>query len=369
MISSVALVLAVLSVSLVCAENQRTCEYVYSDWGICTNDTQTRSMICVCDGKGDYDLTFCLEQNIVVAALKRPCDSSKLACNWRWTLWSECTAACDGGNVTREQVCMCDGMRVSAPDDYCDLSQRFGREVAVCNSFACDKTPARSKTYWMEQAEAGEWPMEDAVFNCSKGFDGNATNPKGKRYSRILLSKDLFGHPQWLYLAREWIAAKLNLASGVQFPPEILPLLGQAEALLEKCNGWTGKDYYLGVAIKQKLGRTNNNIGGLEHVDEQVARVIHYTFQQGGADTQSTLGLLIAIPAIAIVVIGVIIGLTIYYIREKNNSVVEQAVFDSHDEESTDEPLAKPAKGGDNLSPVAGIEEDKFDHSESSEHL
>jgi len=344
----------------------RVCEYVYSDWSMCVNGTQHRSMVCVCDGKGTEDLTFCLEQNIVVASLTQPC-SDKLVCKWRWTFWSACSASCGGGNVTRDEVCMCEGMKASSPDDYCDLSQRYGTEVAPCNTFACGKTPAHSKTYWMQKAEDGDWPIRDGVFNCSLSTPANVTSPKGKKYSKILMSKDDLGHPQWFFLAKEWIAVKLNIANGATFTEDILVLVNDVERLLEKCDGWTGNDFYLGVSAKEKLGRTNNNIGGLEHVDVQVSKIMNFDWSNQ-AKQNSNAALYVIVPCVAILVIGFIIGMTSYYIREKNHAVVDRGVFDSQEESSAEEPLKQK---GDNLSPMVNLEnEEKFDHSDSgSEHV
>jgi len=131
------------------------------------------------------------------------------------------------------------------------------------------------------------------------------------------------------------------MANGVNFTKEARDIIAEVGSLLEYCGGWPNKEKYEVYAAKEKLGRINNNLGGLGNVDQQMAQLFG-----GGNNNEvekySLPGLLImviAIPMAAVLVIGIAIGLTVYYVREKKNAVVEQAAFESEDEPSDDTPL------------------------------
>jgi len=191
--------------------------------------------------------------------------------------------------------------------------------------------------------------MADGTFNCSRGFDPNMTdaeNPRGKKYSEVLKEPrpERFQFYEWYFIAKEWVAAKLNIANGAKLSPEATMEIERIGYLLEYCNGWPYYDIYEIYAGKEKLGRINNNIGGLANVDREMALL-----SGGGSSTDDedevksrstvTLILVIAIPLAAILILGVVIAITVYHVREKKTAVQDQAAFESEDDPSEGEPL------------------------------
>jgi len=232
---------------------------------------------------------------------------------------------------------MCDGDDVPADNEYCDDFLHIGDEVAECNTFGCEELPAFNKLYWLARADDGFWPMPDETFECSLGADSNSntTTPKGKHYSSILReeSPQTAAHPEWYYLAKEWIAAKLNIANGVRFTNDNVALVNKVGAILEDCNGWTGKQLYDVYSAKEKLGRMNNNIGGLEHVDQQVAILAKGNgVVYDDAQTKSTIAMVIVIPCAAILIVLIVAGVFVHQKRQSRYLVVEKTEFESEDE-------------------------------------
>jgi len=207
----------------------------------------------------------------------------------------------------------------------------------------------------MNQDENGYWPIPDGTFNCSLGLDTTDTpsdNPKGKTYSEVLSDPAPEKHKNyvWYYVAKEWIAAILNVENGAQFTPQAKAVIAQIGVLLQYCDGWPTVDEYEVYGGKEKLGRINNNIGGLSNVDEEMALlssggVSQYpnTGESQGSSPTPTLAVFIAVPLVAVLIIGIVIGLAVYYVREKKNAVVEQAAFESEDEPSDGDPLQASA--------------------------
>jgi len=350
--------------------NQGTCNFVYGQWTACADGQMNRTVVCTCDGVASPDLTECLKQHNSINPIVADCDDDddgdddddddddgdddeedEQVCGWRWTKWTMCTAECGGGNTTRQQVCVCEGDNVIVGDEWCDPSTRFGNESDPCNAYACGAVPAYNKMYWIYEDEEGKWPMADGIFNCSMGVDPNDTaadSPKGKSYSSVLLdpSPQDHNHAEWYFIAKEWIAAILNIANGVKFSPDALQAISEIGQLLEYCDGWPTKDIYEVYAGREKLGRINNNIGGLSNVDQEMAFLQSLANSNSGSGSSSegigsslTITMVIAIPSIAIMIVGIIIGVTVYIVRERNYAVVEKAAFESEDEASEGEPL------------------------------
>jgi len=293
-------------------------------------------------------------QHYSVSPITRECDEDsdvqlpELECRWKWTKWSPCTKTCASGNTTRWQVCVCKGYTRAAPDEYCLTMPRYGEETTTCNEFVCGQVPAYNKVYWMIRDDGGYWPIPDATFNCSMGIDPNDTAtdlPRGKKYSQVLEDPEPESHKhfEWYFLAKEWIACKLNLENGAKFTAEAIGIINEIGNLLEYCDGWPTKDQFEVYGGKEKLGRINNNIGGLANVDQQMAMIANggasANGNTGAPKTSPTLAVFIAVPLVAILVIGIVIGLAVYYVREKKNAVVEQAAFESEDEPSEGDAL------------------------------
>jgi len=349
-----ALVLAICSISILLSSTQVTypCEFVYSNWTTCTEGRQNRSAACICD-KTTNHFSTCLKKEISVLPLSRECNGdderSMFDCKWKWTKWSGCSRECGGGNTTRKQVCVCRGYG-AAPEDYCIDTPHYGVEICPCNDFPCGDTPAFNKMYWMHKDEEGFWPMVDGTFNCTLGVDPNVSdheNPRGKKYSEVLRDPEpeSYKHYEWYYLAKEWIACRLNIANGAKMTPEAMQVIEEMGKLLEYCNGWPEHDKYDIYAGKEKLGRINNNIGGLSNVDDEMALLTgggksgNDEREGSGPNASLTLVLVVAIPVLAIFILGIVIGLTVYHVREKKAAVQDQAAFESEDEPSEGEPL------------------------------
>eukprot|EP01123_Difflugia_compressa_P009614 TRINITY_DN323_c0_g2_i6.p1 TRINITY_DN323_c0_g2~~TRINITY_DN323_c0_g2_i6.p1 ORF type:complete len:309 (-),score=76.38 TRINITY_DN323_c0_g2_i6:183-1109(-) len=274
-------------------------------------------------------------------------------CTWKWTRWSRCSAPCGGGNTTRSQVCICEGREVPAPNEWCDEEEYYGNETCECNQYQCGSVPAFNKNYWINHLP--DWPIDPQIrFNCSLGYDINSTDtPKGKTYARVLTDLHPEQHPhfEWYYLAKEWITVRLNIANGITIPASALSVVDDVGHLLEDCKEWPNDQKYVIFAGKEKLGRLNNNIGGLSNVDAQMAILSQSSLatsdtQSESSNSTGTLALTILIPVIAALLIGIAVGLTVYYVKEKSNNVVEQAAFESEDEPSDDSPLRT---GGNNV--------------------
>jgi len=379
--TAIIMAVCVLYITLTSANVSGTsgnCQFVYTNWTACAAGRQNRTISCACGGKPTVSLSPCLVQHYSVSPISRECDEDsdvelpELECKWKWTKWVPCTKPCDTGNTSRWQVCVCQGYSRAAPDEYCLTMPRYGKEATTCNEFACGQVPAYNKGYWILRDDEGYWPIPDATFNCSHGIDPNDTAddiPRGKKYSEVLKDDEPESHKhfEWYFLAKEWIACKLNMENGAIFTPEATSVITEIGLLLEYCNGWPTKDQFEIYAGKEKLGRINNNIGGLANVDQEMALL-----ENGGASangnteapiTSPTLAVFIAVPLVALLVIGIVIGLAVYYVREKKNAVVEQAAFESEDEPSEGDPLQTGGVVQDPLTQNVPLESDKPAHS------
>jgi hypothetical protein len=334
-----------------------SCTYVYGDWSQCYDDVQNRTVRCNC-GDRMVDLLACYQVLPPPHPAERDCNvdtdepeeaaNLNLICKWKWSKWSDCSQECNGGNTTRSAACLCQGLVDAVDVKYCDLSVPR-EEVAPCNEFTCGEVPALNKLYWAAREEEYQqlrashanldrkefWPIEDAVFNCSLGFDP-ADSPKGKTFSQVLADEEprAHKHDRWYFLAKEYIACRLNQANGVQFSEEGLRIIDQTGKLLENCAGWEPVEVPAIYARKEKLGRLNNNIGGLSNVDQQVGLVGEdRPIFEDGYNNRTYLIVLIAVPLGAILMIILVLALSIHYVRDHKDTVIERAEFDSEDDE------------------------------------
>jgi hypothetical protein len=180
--------------------------------------------------------------------------------------------------------------------------------------------------------------MENGKFNCSLGEDPE-DSPKGKTYYEVLSDPRPSTHKNsaWYFLAKEWIAAKLNIANGAQFPSDGQKVAIEVGQILEQCGGFPDDKLPEIYALKEKLGRLNNNIGGLENVDNQMTLMMggNQNLGSDGPSSRLTFILAIAVPLGAVLLVAVALAFTIYYVRQKT-SVAAKDKFESEDEE---EPL------------------------------
>jgi len=311
-----------------------SCQYVYGDWSECINNSQNRTVRCVCDEE-TVDAVQCA--GIVVLPVTQEC-VEYMNCKWKWSRWTACSEVCGGGNTTRVPQCYCDEMMTPVEDDKCDVNLFYGRETVPCNEFDCGDVPALNKLYWISKDETTTWPIENKTFNCSLGYDEGEDSPMGKSYSQVLSDPypATHNHFEWYFLAKEWITAELNMANGVVFSPEAMEVINSVSGLLENCAGFSDDQIPLVYALKEKLGRLNNNIGGLSNVDEQMSLITSGSNSDERDDGfgRMTFILAIAVPLAAVVIIAVALALTIYYVRDKTTVAKEE--FESEDEE---EPL------------------------------
>jgi len=312
------------------------CVYVYGEWSECADAMQSRTVDCSCNKVGVEDVRCA---DLVKLPVEQTCEMMYTNCRWKWSRWTLCTTECGGGNTTRVPQCFCDQSMAPVADQLCPAQLYYGREVVSCNQFQCGEVPALNKLYWMAKDETTNWPIENRIFNCSRGRD-EEDSPFGQTYSQVLSDPYPADHKhyEWYYLAKEWVAAQLNMANGVIFSPEALQVIQCVGDLLEDCRGFSDDQIPQIYALKEKLGRLNNNIGGLSNVDAQVAMVVG----AGNSDpndahrsSRLTFILAIAVPVAAIMVIALALGLTVYYVRDKTRTTVE---FESEDEESPEVP-------------------------------
>jgi len=310
---------------------------MYGDWSDCVAGQQTRTKQCVCAGTL-VDSQKCVQLQMLPEEQK--CALLLQSCEFVWSKWSVCTAACNGGNMTRIPECFCNGQTEnSVPNHFCNMQEYFGRETVPCNQFACGHVPALNKIYWMSRIGSINWPIVNYVFNCTRGYDPE-DSPKGKTYSEILADPSPSSHKNylWYYLAKEWVVAQLNIANGVKFPVEALQVIKEVGKLLEKCDGYSVEDPLL-YSLKEKLGRLNNNIGGLSNVDVQTAMMTAGSIMagkpgneiDGDHNSRLTFILAIAVPVAAVMIIAFALGLTVYYVRDRTTVAKEE--FESEDDE------------------------------------
>jgi len=256
-------------------------------------------------------------------------------CKWIWTRWSKCTAECGGGNTTRIPECNCNGELTE--NKKCDVNYYYGRETVGCNEYKCGNIPALNKLYWMSETDTNSWPMENSKFNCSLGEDPE-DSPKGKTYYEVLSEPRPSTHKNaaWYSLAKEWITALLNIANGAQFPSDGVKVVIEVGKMLEQCGGFSDGQLPEIYASKEKLGRLNNNIGGLQNVDDQMTLMRgNENLDSDARSSRLTFILAIAVPLGAVLLVAVALAFTIYYVRQKT-SVAAKDKFESEDEE---EPL------------------------------
>jgi len=279
---------------------------------------------CLCDGiKSEME-----KCNYTKPVVQQDCE-----CKWRWARWSRCSSECGGGNTTRIPECHCNNEL--SQDSKCDNNFYFAREVVSCNEYDCGNVPALNKLYWSSTAPEN-WPIVNEKFNCSKGFDPE-DSPKDLTYYDILADPHPSSHlhPEWHLLAKEWITSSLNLANGVNFPLDAQKLILLVGDILEQCTGWPEEELPQIYTFKEKLGRLNNNIGGLDNVDTQLSFVLGGGNQNHGeSESRITIILAIAIPLIALLIVAVAITMLVWYVSRKTETVKEK--FESEDE---DEPL------------------------------
>jgi len=314
------------------------CEYIYGNWTACIQNTQSRSYACTCGGVVSSDQTLC-NSSLLIA-------SQYCECKWRWSKWSICTARCGGGNTTRIPQCYCNHDQLTSNDSQCEGTLYFGLETVPCNQYECGQVFALNKLYWISGSNIENWPIENEVFNCSLGEDPDDT-PKGLTFYDILSDPTTTAHkhPEWYLLAKEWITAKLNLANGVDFSSESIQIIQTVGALLDNCAGYSDDQIPQIFTLKEKLGRLNNNIGGLENVDIQTTILIGEKTRNDDSREESRVALIlaIAIPLWAVVIVALAVSFTIYYVRQKTATLAIDR-FESEDDEEG-EPLQNEPSG------------------------
>jgi len=301
---------------------------------------QTRTIDCVCGGVA-VDVEQCKDMQPL--PVEETCEETFVNCKWKWSRWTLCSMDCGGGgNTTRISQCICDSHDSPVSDDHCDINLHFGRETVSCNQFSCGEVQAFNKLYWISIDDSLNWPIQNTKFNCSLGYD-TEESPLGRTYSEVLTDpySSTHKHFEWFFLAKEYITAQLNIANGVKFSSEALQVITEAGQVLERCEGFPEDEIPLIFGLKEKLGRLNNNIGGLSNVDSQVAMMVGTTGRDNDNDNdvmkspRHIMIMAIAVPVAAVVLIALAFGLTIYYVREKTVISIEE--FESEDDDATND--------------------------------
>jgi len=293
-------------------------------------------------------------------------DEVEIECRWKWSKWKTCTKSCNTGNTTRMGLCVCAGFGIPFPDSECaDVPNPLGTEVVTCNQHKCGQIAACNKICWMGILDQNvKHNITDGIFQCSLGCPSDDTCPKGKTFSQVLTEQvpAMAANEEWYYLAKEWYAAILNQAAGFSFPPLAIQAINQASQLLENCDGWGPNEMKLLAfvySVKEKLNRANNEIGGLDDVDDQVASMVggdnSQDMDNGESQKSTILAVAISVPMAAIAIISVAIMFSIYYARRKTYVVVQPN--EAHVPESTlvdhgtgEVPLQDQQKGEDSSS-------------------
>jgi len=259
----------------------------------------------------------------------------EITCRWKWSKWKPCSKSCDSGNTSRVGMCVCDGFDMPFADSQCtDVPNPLDTEVVSCNEHPCGEKAACNKRCWMEILEKNQHNnLTDGIYQCSLGCTTDDTCPKGKTYAQVLTEPvpSMAENAEWYYLAKEWYAAILNQEAGVSLSPLAVEAINNAMILLENCAGWSPEEMQLLAmvyVVKEKLNRANNEIGGLDTVDEQVAMMLGGETGTGtdtseSSSQKSLLGVYISIPMAAVAIIAVAIMVAIYYVRRKSYMVVE----------------------------------------------
>jgi len=347
---------------------------IWSDWGdfgACADNLMTRTKNCTCNGilataaqcpvgVSSTETVGCLESNSVDTTSDID-DEPAFVCSWKWSKWTPCTQPCGDdpvGMTTRIQECWCVDMTLQQNDTMCESEGLQSTENVVCNDFDCDTQRPHNKLYWINRATTmtssiyKPWPLStNTTFKCSRGDEFHFSSI----YWLAILEAAIYAsNPVWHYLAKEYIPARLNLASGCVLGTDTFSALDDAQYLLAKCSNFSAGEITLAYATKEKLARFNNGIGGLSNVDVQMGLA-----SAGGGNSGEEAGwenstVILPLAITCIVLFGIVLLYSIYLLRVKQRQrqtamVVENETFLSSSEDDEEEDNGKDDRSAEEL--------------------
>jgi len=216
--------------------------------------------------------------------------------------------------------------------------------VAECNNFDCGGIRPHNKLYWLSAARTDQqmaWPLPlNSSFPCSRG--------DSLHFSELswwgILEDDVYSiNPAWHLLAKEYIAASLNNASGCVLSDDVIISMKTAQFILAKCDNFTNDESSRAYVTKEKLARFNNGIGGLSDVEDQLGLIEggggsdDLLDDDGGLNSaESGFGAVVPIVVFALLLVGLLMVYAIHLFRKKhqdNVAVYENESFAASDDE------------------------------------
>jgi hypothetical protein len=96
------------------------------------------------------------------------------------------------------------------------------------------------------------WPISESTLLCGETwYDLLWTQPEGD---------------PWVILAHQWIGAHLNWGSGVEMPPDIEPLMSEANWYLSECGADESLEARM-IELAELLDAYNNGLAGVAHCE------------------------------------------------------------------------------------------------------
>jgi len=222
-------------------------------------------------------------------------------------------------------------------------------ETVPCNNFPCNSVRPQNKLYWQALYEntlytEGEdmdtdqvWPFSpSSTFPCTRGDKFQFSL---KKWSDILEDAPYPENTPWHFLAKEYIANRLNRAEGTPTEGGADQALEEAQYLLSKCDGYTPEETLRAYSTKEKLSRANNGIGGLSDVD------LYLGIKAGGGGMGGDLGdsqkflpsvdiIIAMVVVVAVVVVLMVVAVVVVRRRWRQPEViVDRETYDPEEEE------------------------------------
>jgi len=247
------------------------------------------------------------------------------------------------GNTTRTQECWCLGMTSPQNESLCEIADGAKMtHVAECNNFDCGGIKPHNKLYWLSAARLDQqvaWPLPlNSTFPCSRG---DSLHFSDLSWWGILEDDIYLINPAWHLLAKEYIAASLNNASGCVLSDDVEIAMKIAQFILAKCDNFTSSENSRALVTREKLARFNNGIGGLSDVDAQFGLIEG----GGGSDlmdedlndtAENGFGAVVPVVVFALLFVALLMVYALHLYRQKhqeNVEVIENETFIASDDE------------------------------------
>jgi hypothetical protein len=260
------------------------------DTNNCSKGCLTLTRPCYCDGV--------LSDESECPLLDLPLNDTlncTLNCDCKWTNESE-WSLCNGGTQYLTRECSCS----EAENDVPTLDSSYSYSY-LCNGFTRIARTCTTNALSVQSWKNATWPEEDdtklRTFNCSSltWFE--------------LINLSNFSTP-WEELAVEYIAAQLNILSGVSTEPSLNTDLESTQSLLNECE-WTSDQSQQAKDLLSNL-QTFNTEYSSNNLESDNANNANYKTSQNGSQT---LLLAILIPALVLAIAAIIAAVIL--IRKK----------------------------------------------------